>query len=199
MKFGLDVLTLENFPHLPVLIWSKKNKQQPSHTVVWSLHTVLYLCVVLWNGRKPNLLNMDFFRRPPTSCFSAGPQDENKNKSGDGSCLPPLVLEYSVTCDSSRTFSCKSQRRNSLTTDSDSLISLMAPYHSLRWMDVRGCARSNIVTSSPYWLNIQYECIMRHCSPHSSYIRARQNETCCCFTLCFFSVPGYLWGHFVLH
>lgn len=108
-------------------------------------------------------------------------------------------VQYSVTCDSSRTFSCKSQRRNSLTIDSDSLISLMAPYHSLRWMDVRGCARSNIVTSSPYWLNIQYECIMRHCSPHSSYIRARQNETCCCFTLCFFSVPGYLWGHFVLH
>lgn len=95
---------------------------------------------------------------------------------------PEMAAVY-LTCDSNRTFSCKSQRRNGLTIDSDSLISLMAPHHSLRWMDVRGCARSNIVTSSPYWLNIQYECIMTHCSPHSSYIRARQNETCCCFTL----------------
>lgn len=186
MKFGLDVLTLENFPHLPVLIWSKKKKTTTlPHCGLISPHGAVSVCCTMkWTKAKST--KHGFFRRPPTSCFSAGPQDENKNKSGDGSCLPPLVLEYSVTCDSSRTFSCKSQRRNSLTIDSDSLISLMAPYHSLRWMDVRGCARSNIVTSSPYWLNIQYECIMRHCSPHSSYIRARQNETCCCFTLFFF-------------
>lgn len=136
---------------------------------------MLYPCVVLWNGRKPNLLNVDFFvgLRP---CVSV---QDHKMKTKTS---PEMAAVY-LTCDSSRTFSCKSQWRNSLTIDSDSLISLMAPYHSLRWMDVRGCARSNIVTSSPYWLNIQYECIMTHCSPHSSYIRARQNETCCCFTL----------------
>lgn len=151
MKFGLDVLTWENFPHLPVLIWSSK-KPPPTHTVVWSLHTMLYPCVVLWNGRKPNLLNVDFFvgLRPRVSV------QDHKMKTKTSLEMAAVYL----TCDSSRTFSCKSQRRNSLTIDSDSLISLMAPYHSLRWMDVRGCARSNIVTSSPYWLNIQYECIM---------------------------------------
>lgn len=171
----------------PSLFEVKKTTTLPHCGLISPHGAVSVCCTMKWTKAKST--KHGFFRRPPTSCFSAGPQDENKNKSGDGSCLPPLVLEYSVTCDSSRTFSCKSQRRNSLTIDSDSLISLMAPYHSLRWMDVRGCARSNIVTSSPYWLNIQYECIMRHCSPHSSYIRARQNETCCCFTLCFFFCP----------
>lgn len=61
-------------------------------------------------------------------------------------------VESPVTYDLARTVDCKSQQSNSLLIDADSLIWLMAPQHSLWWMD--GCQCMCACTCSRYSSNL---------------------------------------------
>lgn len=138
---------------------AKKNTDAQAHThtppLVWSFHTMLYSFIVLRDGQKlpPNIQ----FLSNPILWFSAAPRTpqwlclQQRQKQQQASWQPLFTsfssgVEQSVTYDSARTADCKSQQSNSLLIDTESLIRLMAPHHSLWWMDVSAweCVRARL-------------------------------------------------------